>query len=364
MTQVLLADRNVETKVRERIEVVNSAGETMRALVDDILDVAKMESGELTIAHEKTNLHEILRETARLWSGQAEAKGINLVIDTDDAPQRIMSDGGRIRQMLFNLMSNALKFTDKGSVTLSVKSEADNDGAEQLVLSVADTGIGIAADQHQLIFESFKQVDGGMSRQYGGTGLGLAICQRLATALGGKIMVESEVGKGSTFTICLPLERFGMNEPAKVQNVAVGPGLESASLLIVDGNPGNLGMLGMMLAGAAGSVAVASTVDHALEILGQQSVTHIVFDASSITANQAPAVVLCRMIEAANKVNALASIMIAQGSHVSIADGMTAGASQIIVKPISGDDLIEALQSLYGPSPETFVAPTLDARAA
>lgn len=267
--------------------------------------------------------------------------------------------------MLFNLMSNALKFTNDGSVTLSVQVETADDGAEQLVLSVADTGIGIAADQHEHIFESFKQVDGGMSRQFGGTGLGLAICQRLATALGGNIAVKSELGDGSIFTIRLPLERYGVDEPATAQNASTGPGLESASLLIVDGNPGNLGMLGMMLAGVVGSVAVASSVDHAIEIVGQQTVTHIVFDANcAVSGDETPAEVLSRMIDAANGINALLSITVAPGPDVSIADAMMAGAAQVIVKPISGDELIEALQSLYGPSPETFIAPSLDAKAA
>ena len=365
MTQVLLADRNVEAKIRERIEVVNSAGETMRALVDDILDVAKMESGELTIAHEETNLHEIIRETARLWSGQAEAKQIQLIVDTDTAPQRIMSDGGRIRQMLFNLMSNALKFTNSGSVTLSVVSEKADDRSEQLLLSVTDTGIGIAADQHLHIFESFKQVDAGMNRQFSGTGLGLAICQRLTTALGGTINVVSELGEGSTFTIRLPLERVGGKEVMTTQHASTGRSLENASLVIVDGNPGNLGMLGMMLAGTAASVTIASSMDHALEILGTQTVTHILFDAGcAVSGNETTAAALGRIVDAATEANALISIMIAPRPDISIADAMTAGASQIIVKPISVDELIEALQSLYGPTPETFVAPSLCARAA
>lgn len=362
MTQVLLADRSVESKVRERIEVVNSAGETMRALVDDILDVAKMESGELTIVREKTNLNEILQETVRLWSGQAEGKRLDLITDIESAPRRIISDGGRIRQMLFNLMSNAIKFTDTGSVTLSVCAETVADGTEQLVLSVTDTGIGIAADQHAHIFESFKQVDSGMSRQFGGTGLGLAICQRLATALGGTIGVVSASGEGSTFAIRLPLERVAGDDAAATQTASP---LETASLLVVDANPGNLGMLAMMLAGVAGSVAIASSLEGALETLAAEKIDHIVVDAGcAVTGSEPPALVLGRFVDTAMAANALISITISPGADVSIADAMTAGASQIIVKPIGVDEIVEALQSLYGASPETFVAPSLTACAA
>lgn len=365
MTQVLLADREVDTKVRERIEVVNSAGETMRALVDDILDVAKMESGELTISREKTELHEILRETRRLWADQAEAKNINLVLDIDAAPAHIMSDGGRIRQMMFNLMSNAIKFTDSGSVVLGAKAEIGADGAEQLLLSVADTGIGIAEDKHQQIFESFKQVDGGLSRKFGGTGLGLAICQRLATALGGTINVVSAPDEGSTFTICLPLERVGGEDAATARDAAPNSGLESASVLIVDANASNIGLLGMMLGGVAESVATAASIDQAIETLGRQAVTHIVFDAGcAIIEGEVVSDALSKIVDAAIEAKALISIMVAPGPDISIADAMTAGASQVIVKPIGFDELVEALESLYGGSPETFVAPTLAAKAA
>jgi signal transduction histidine kinase/ActR/RegA family two-component response regulator len=365
MTQILLADRSVDTNVRERIEVVNSAGETMRALVDDILDVAKMESGELTIAHAQTDLHEIVRETTRLWSGQAEAKQIELIVESDEAPRMILSDGGRIRQMLFNLMSNALKFTDSGSVTLSVAPQQTEDGVEQLVLSVTDTGIGIAPEHHAHIFESFKQVDAGMTRQFSGTGLGLAICQRLATALGGTIDVVSELDKGSTFTIRVPLVRAGAEDFASGGAAPADTSLENASLLVVDGNASNLAMLAMMLAGSAGSIAVAKSIDHALEILDTQAVSHIVFDAGcAVSESETPDEAFGRIVDAAAAANALISITVAPGPEISIANAMTAGASQVIVKPIGVDELVAALQSLYGPEPETFVAPSLNARAA
>jgi signal transduction histidine kinase/ActR/RegA family two-component response regulator len=364
MTQVLLADRSVTPDVRERIDVVNSAGETMRALVDDILDVAKMESGELTIAHEKTDLRAILDQTAKLWAGQAETKKLDLIVATDTAPAQIKSDGGRIRQIIFNLMSNGLKFTHNGSVTLSVIAEPGSTAGEDLVIRVIDTGIGIAADKYEEIFESFKQVDGGTTRQFGGTGLGLAICKRLAEAMDGTIGVESEVGQGSTFTVRLPFERLG-SEAATATSVSDGPTLSDSSFLIIESGPANLSMLRLMLAAEGARVTVASNADEAVIALKENLITHALLDTGCLTTDGAdPKTSLLALAEAANQAHAYFSLMMAPSATMTIADAMMIGASQLIVKPIGIDDLFEALQSLYGPDAATLVAPSLGARAA
>jgi signal transduction histidine kinase/ActR/RegA family two-component response regulator len=364
MTQVMLSDRSVAALTRERIEVVNSAGETMRALVDDILDMAKMESGELTIAHEKTDLAEILRETGRLWAGQAEGKKLDLILETEDAPRHIMSDGGRVRQIIFNLMSNGLKFTEEGHVKLSVLVEEGRGCAEELVVRVSDTGIGIPAEMHEDIFESFKQADAGVTRQFGGTGLGLAICRRLVTALGGTIGVESEVGKGSTFTVRLPLER-----PASESELHAAaddaPTLSSASMLIVDSNPDSRATMAMLLIAQAQSVAVAATSEDAIAAISEGGVSHVLFDIRTVqSSTDDPLDVLRRVTRAAEHAGALVTIMVTSGTGPTIADLMMIGASQLIVKPIGIDELLEALATLYTPEPELFIAPSLQARAA
>lgn len=366
MTQVMLADRSMAPDVRERIDVVNSAGETMRALVDDILDVAKMESGLLTIVHEKVNLREILDQTAKLWAGQAQAKALTLIIQTDSAPTQIMSDGGRIRQIIFNLMSNGLKFTRSGSVTMSVVTEpvsVERD-QEELVIRVIDTGIGIAADKHEDIFEAFRQIDGGTTREFGGTGLGLSICKRLAEALDGSISVDSEAGAGATFTVRLPLHRIASNDHC-VGTLADGPTLADASLLLVDTDPPSLGMLRILLAGEGANVSVANSPTEAVAALETGDITHVLLDTGCISADVTdPRAALLAVSQAAASAHAYFSLMLAPDEQLSIADAMMIGASQLIVKPIRIDELLEALHTLYGPDAETLVAPSLGARAA
>ncbi len=204
MTQVLLADRQLGVQLRDRIGIVHDAGEAMRTLVDDILDVAKMDTGNLAVGSGTVELRTALEQVAELWQLQADAKGVSLVLDLNDCPVRMEGDESRIRQIVTNLMSNAMKFTDKGKVELSARATGENDN-RSVEISVRDSGIGIAPKWHESIFELFQQVDGGTTRKYGGTGLGLAICRNLARAMGGDINVDSERGQGSTFTINLPL---------------------------------------------------------------------------------------------------------------------------------------------------------------
>ena len=356
MTQVLLADRRVDSDIRERIEVVHGAGETMRALVDDILDVAKMEHGTLTVVKEPTDLLAILRDVARLWSGQAEAKGLQLHLDIEGAPPRILSDGGRLRQVVFNLLSNAMKFTLEGQVSLATETARDEGGAEQLVITVADTGIGIAPDQLDGIFEAFRQADGGTTRQFGGTGLGLAICRNLARALGGDIAVTSVVGEGTRFVLTLPLERAEAEVPAAAADrLRV---LERATMLIVQADPIVAGMLRMLLAGEVEGTEGAKGLEDALARLEGGGADHVLVDVGSIAEGLDG---LRRLVAAADARGALVTLLAAQGGSPSVAELMLVGASQIVVKPIGGDALVQALAGLYDDEPQTFIAPNLAA---
>ncbi|PZU08750.1 ATP-binding protein [Sphingomonas sp.] len=200
MTQVMLADAGVAHGLRERIEIVQSAGERMRALIDDILDIAKIESGHLTLTVAPYDPTGLLREAARFWQMAAERKGLAHRITIGPLPALLLGDEARVRQILFNLLSNAVKFTSAGSVSLEA---AEMDG--RLVILVADSGIGIPADQQAAIFDRYRQADGGAVPGVAGTGLGLAICRELADAMDGTISVESVPGRGAVFRIDLPI---------------------------------------------------------------------------------------------------------------------------------------------------------------
>lgn len=329
MTQVMLADATIDPAVRERITVVHGAGVTMRALVDDILDVAKMETGNLTIEAVAFDLRATLVDVSRLWEDQSRARGVSFLLDLADCPAFIVGDSARLRQIAFNLLSNALKFTKSGTITL----RAVADGA-WLALSVEDSGIGIPADKLDLIFESFRQVDAGTTRQFGGTGLGLAICRNLAQAMNGDITVTSTPGVGSTFTVRLPLVRAAGPE-ATVQVVPDGVD----ALLIVDRNPISRSMLRAVLEPRAGAVLVASGIDDAVERINQGGVSRVLIDEATIRADPDPDAAIVRM----GSLPLSCAVLWTTPDARDLARFADAGIDQIIAKPISGTALADQL---------------------
>ena len=195
MTALALETR-LEPEQREYLETIRSAGQSLLQLLNDILDFSKIEAGHLELDRRPIPLSEFLQETLRNFYPQAREKGLDLSSNIrPGVPGLILADPLRLRQVLFNLLSNAMKFTSQGSVSLSVDLEAQ----DRLLFAVRDTGIGIAPEKFSIIFDPFRQADGSTTRQYGGTGLGLAISQRLAQLMGGRIWVESNPGSGSCF---------------------------------------------------------------------------------------------------------------------------------------------------------------------
>ncbi|WP_231621705.1 hybrid sensor histidine kinase/response regulator [Sphingomonas sp. 37zxx] len=340
MTQVMLADEALADQQRERVNVVHGAGLTMRALVDDILDVAKMETGNLTIAPEAADLRETLQEVARMWAEPARAKGLVFELDVVDAPHWIETDAGRLRQMLFNLLSNAIKFTAQGVIGLSARKSGDG---TRLILSVRDSGIGIPAGKHAEIFESFRQVDTTTTRQYGGTGLGLTICRNLALALGGEIAVSSAAGAGATFTIDLPL--------IEVAPPRVAAGAEHGGLLIVDGNPIARAMLRTLLAPRAGAVHFADGAKAAAVVITETQPDCVLIDDSILRPNAgttAPSI-LAAIAEAAHAAGARCAVLWREPAEEDRAALLAAGADLVIAKPIAGVALAAQLFAASGP---------------
>ncbi len=271
----MLADQALTASLRDRLDVVRAAGVTMKALVDDILDVAKMETGNMTIESVAVDLPKTLTDVSRLWEEQARAKGVAFKVELADCPRSVQGDPARLRQIVFNLLSNALKFTAIGAITLRAAMEEGN----RLVISVSDTGIGIPADKLEEIFESFKQVDAATTRKFGGTGLGLSICRNLAQAMGGDISVRSEMGKGSTFAVAIPYQAAvqdlgGDHDPATV-----------ADLLIVDTQPIMRSMLKTLFAPHLPTVQVAASIEEALVKLMTTPARRVLVDESAVRAH-------------------------------------------------------------------------------
>jgi signal transduction histidine kinase/DNA-binding response OmpR family regulator len=200
----LLADTSLDAEQREYVSTINSSGESLLMLLNDILDFSKIEAGALELEHIAYPFPETIEKTASLLRPQVEKKGIDLrVYCEDNVPSHVWGDPGRMRQIIMNLMGNAIKFTEHGHVRLRASIQELN-GTERLYVSVEDTGMGIPASKLSEIFEKFTQADASVTRKYGGTGLGLAITKQLVSLMGGELGVESAVGKGSTFWFAIP----------------------------------------------------------------------------------------------------------------------------------------------------------------
>nr|WP_294786569.1 response regulator [uncultured Flavobacterium sp.] len=209
----LLSENNNKTMDNEEIEfakVIQSSGNSLLGLIDEILDLSKIEAGKMDLEFLDVSTKEITDNLHNLFYLVAKEKGINFEIITKDAPIVIKTDKMRLEQILKNLISNAIKFTEKGTVSLEIKVSTDD--SKIICFIVKDTGIGIPLDKQPLIFEAFQQADGSTKRKYGGTGLGLSISRELAKLLRGEIVLHSKVNEGSSFTLCLPVLGFTMNK--------------------------------------------------------------------------------------------------------------------------------------------------------
>jgi signal transduction histidine kinase len=187
---------------RKQLDMVRSSARHLLALVNDVLDISKIEAGQLGVAHLPFDARRSIDKVLTLISPQATAKHLALRVQASEGLGQLVGDERRFEQVLLNLLSNAVKFTDHGEVTLVAERHADN----MLQVQVCDTGIGIGPDDLQSLFQPFKQVESGLARRHDGTGLGLAICRRLTELMGGQIAASSEWGKGSTFTLTLPIQ--------------------------------------------------------------------------------------------------------------------------------------------------------------
>jgi len=245
MTELVL-DTELTVEQRDSLGLVRLSAESLLTVINDILDFSKIEAGKLDLESIPFDLRESLGETMKALSFRAHQKGLELVYEVQpDVPEALLGDPSRIRQIIVNLVGNSIKFTERGEVLVSVERGAETDKTVDLHFAVKDTGVGIPADKQQKIFEAFSQADGSMARKYGGTGLGLTICTKLVELMNGRIWVESELGKGSTFHFIVSL---GVQENPPLRPNPLRPDqLRDLHVLIVDDNFTNrrvlLGML-------------------------------------------------------------------------------------------------------------------------
>ncbi|WP_230482999.1 ATP-binding protein [Sphingomonas sp. Leaf21] len=335
MTQIMLADTGLPGDQRERVEVMHGAGMTMRALVDDLLDVAKIENGRMTLEQAPFDLAATVRDASRLFEGQAATKGLRFTIDLADCPATVLGDSARIRQIVFNLLSNALKFTATGTVALTASRTADG-----VAVRVSDSGIGISPDKLEQIFEAFRQADASTTRQFGGTGLGLAICRRLARAMGGDVTVDSVAGQGSTFTLALPLEEVR----AEVQ-------AERPVVLIIDRNPIRRAMWTSLCAPHAAVQFVDDSAE-AAKRLAEGGIARILADDSAIRdAGGRPDL---SAVMAARNAETPVYLLWPETESLEGNEFFDPELIEVIAKPIAG---VEVMRKMFGTSSQTVSTP-------
>ncbi|QEG01769.1 Signal transduction histidine-protein kinase BarA [Stieleria maiorica] len=265
MTDLVL-DTRLDATQRNFLSMVQESGEALLAVINDILDFSKIEAGKLEIECQTFDLRESLGDTMKTLGLKAHAKGLELAFRVDPAiPRYLTGDPGRLRQIIVNLVGNAIKFTEQGEVFVEVELVSQSDEELELQVSVRDTGIGIPEDRCNAIFEEFEQADTSVTRRFGGTGLGLAISSRLVGLMGGAITVSSEVGQGSQFAFNIHLRQAPNGTEASALNGLVYVG--GSKVLVVDDNTTNRRILQEMLGNWGMVPVLADSGELALDLL-------------------------------------------------------------------------------------------------
>ena len=350
MTQVMLAEPGVEPLIRDRLDVIHGAGMTMRALVDDILDAAKIEAGNLSIETMPFDLRATLAGAAQLWTEQAHDRSISFDVDLDDCPHGTIGDPARVRQIIFNLLSNAVKFTERGRVSL----RAVRDGDAAIRVEVADTGIGIASGKLDEIFESFRQGDASTTRRFGGTGLGLTISRNLARAMNGDVSVSSVEGQGSTFTLTLPHIDAELTSPCTAQ-------ADAADLLILERNPIMRSMWRTLFAPETSAIAYAGDSAEAVPCIRAGGIQRVLIDHQTIAAAADVPGALGAICSAASEASATTYLLWPDCPEAERQELIAGGVDAVILKPVSGATI---LRRLFPLPPEQTTVRVLETQVA
>ena len=383
MTELAL-DTPLTAEQREYIGLVKTSADALLNIINDILDFSKMESGKFTLEPMAFGLRDGLGGTLKTLALRARQKGLKLNYQIQPTiPDALVGDPGRVRQILVNLVGNAIKFTDRGTVTVHVVTAAQTDDEISLHVTVADTGVGIPEAKQRVIFDPFTQADGSTTRQYGGTGLGLAIAKQLVELMGGHIWVESAVGQGSTFHFTA---RFGLSRPSSIEaalapsvSVQNSPGTRGDDhpdrryplhILLAEDNPINQLMVTRMLANRGHTVEIASTGAEALAALEQHTFDVVLMDVQMPEMDGFEATAAIRAQERATSRHIP---IIAMTAHAMAGDRekcLNAGMDAYLSKPMAVNALYATINQLlhdapmdHMPSIESMLEPPIDLAA-
>jgi signal transduction histidine kinase/CheY-like chemotaxis protein len=279
----LLRRSRLDDQQRRLVRTAASSGESLMAILNDVLDHSKIEAGKLSLTHAPLSLHALAASVVSLFRANAESKGLALVLDLEpNVVDWVIGDAQRLKQVLLNLVGNAIKFTERGGVSLRLSREAAPAGRAAIEFEVIDSGIGMTAEARRQLFEPFHQVDGTRNRRRGGTGLGLAISQRIVEAMGSRIEVESRPGHGSSFRFTIVLDIDPTPGPRPVTDSAMGgldkPSTLGGTVLVVEDNPVNRIIAEEMLQSLGINVVEAADGEQALEQLTRHHINVVLMD--------------------------------------------------------------------------------------
>ncbi|MEX0297838.1 MAG: ATP-binding protein, partial [Kordiimonas sp.] len=349
-TTDLLLETELSGTQRKYAKTTMSSAEALLGLINDILDFSKIEAGKLSLEEVPFDMQHVAEDVVDMIARKCDANDVELLLDYAPGTARhVLGDPGRVRQILLNLMSNAVKFTSKGYILMRIQSRSGDNGDLEFRVEVKDTGIGIPEDKHDTIFNKFDQADQSTTRKYGGTGLGLSICQRLTSMMGGHIGLDSEEGKGSTFWFTMSLKASDDYAPVN-EDMLVDGGLKGSKLLIVDDNEVARKILREQLKSKQAEVSLVENAKQALDGLRSDAKKGKPFDIA-IVDYRMPGMdgkALVQAIKADDTIKDTAIVMITsspvRGDGVEMHDLGVAG---YLVKPTRAIDVGRVLHFIW-----------------
>ena len=369
MADVLLRS-DLPERHRHPVEVIARSGRSLMDVIDDVLDLSRIESGRLEVAEEACDLAEVVEGVVELFEGVAADKGLALRAELAERPH-VVSDPRAIRQMLANLVGNAVKFTEEGEVVVTLGAGPEEGGRRAVEIAVRDTGIGIAPEAQGRVFASFEQADGSTTRRFGGTGLGLAISRRLAEALGGEIRLRSAPGEGATFTVALRPRAAprpasaALPRPAPEAGPDFGPEAGDLAILAADDNAVNRTVIQAMLRSLGHEAEVARDGEEAVERCRARRFDLVLMDISMPRLDGHAATRALRADERARGRPPARVVGLSAHAHEGArATALEAGMDGYLAKPVRMDALREALDAVPAPAARPATGPTAALEAA
>lgn len=351
LSRILIGSKPLTGKQYEMLKTLQISADSLLELINDLLDISKIESRTLELESIPFNIKKLLEEVISMTSVKAREKGISFTLENSGALNKTyIGDPSRIRQIILNLCSNAIKFTEQGSVQIHVSSsESAKPNCEKICLIVKDTGIGIAADKLETIFHKFVQAETSVSRKYGGTGLGLAITKMLTEAMGGHVSVKSDVGKGSEFIVCFDL-KVAEEQPADLKPDTTKENANAATqhiVLVVEDYEPNIMVASHYLESLGYAYSVARSGIEAVEMFKSRPYDMVLMDVQMPELNGFDATHLIRQYEAAQ--NLKRTPIIGMTAHALFGDKercLEAGMDDYIAKPVSEAELSGKLKAV------------------